>query len=463
MDFGVSESLGKFLVCPKGLKDEAIAAAAIHYTNGRLPFWCWNHPVTGVPLLCSIGLPESDLLEKHESTIFDTIKSTYPKGKMTPITIFDVSRHCASPRELEISFEKVKELCMHENEKDFWAGDAHWLTSLDGTRWLHHIRSSLVAAYAVSKLIYSDAKPVVVRELTGRDLSLVITSLAQIVMDPYYRTIKGFQCLVQKMWVIFGHPFAKRVSHIKVTKKDEKEEISEAPVFLHFLDCVQQLLVQFPSAFEFSETFLLGILDCVYSCMFETFLFNCERHRFKISNQEHCSNRLVSLWDYIMDNLPSTDFSLFLNPLYEFQRTGLNAEGKTAAEDAYLVGSTDFPCLKFWASCYLRWLPIANQTVGRGHCPSKHLQQMILMNQLRLLQHRQAVLEAEARGFGSNADDPYSLSSSREQTPPLLTPIGDFKASILNSLTGPFSFSEFSLNPLMGGRKGASWDEATQV
>lgn len=54
--YGVSDTLGQYMVCPKGLRDDSIVAAAIHYTDGRLPFWCWNHPVTGVPLLCSIGL-----------------------------------------------------------------------------------------------------------------------------------------------------------------------------------------------------------------------------------------------------------------------------------------------------------------------------------------------------------------------------------------------------------------------
>ena len=56
ISFAISDTLGQYMVCPKGLKDDTIVAAAIHYTNGRLPFWCWNHPNTGVPLLCSIGL-----------------------------------------------------------------------------------------------------------------------------------------------------------------------------------------------------------------------------------------------------------------------------------------------------------------------------------------------------------------------------------------------------------------------
>lgn len=314
----------------------------------------------------------------------------------------------------------------------------------------------------MSKLVYEDAKPVVVRELCGRDLSLVITSVAQIIMDPHYRTIKGFQCLIQKMWVIFGHPFARRVAHIKVIKKDEKDENTESPVFLHFLDCVQQLLVQFPSAFEFSETFLLGILDCVYSCMFETFLFDCEHERTDICTQEDRANRLASFWDYIMANLPSTEFSLFLNPLYEFQRTNLITEDEKPKEpEPYLVGSTDPPCLKFWSSYFLRWLPAAKETVGRGPCPSKHLQQMILLNKLKGFKRRQAVLNADLKGYDTAEDDHSHVTRELSN----LSTVGDFKERMLNSRSGPFSFAEFSLNPLMAGKTGTAHEGelATQV
>lgn len=38
---------------------------------------------------------------------------------------------------------------------------------------------------------------------------------------------------------------------------------------------------KFPSAFEFNELFLITILDHLYSCLFGTFLSNCEQHLFK--------------------------------------------------------------------------------------------------------------------------------------------------------------------------------------
>jgi hypothetical protein len=45
----------------------------------------------------------------------------------------------------------------------------------------------------------------------GWDRTSQLCSLAQIIIDPYYRTIKGFMVLVEKDWIYFGHQFAKRI------------------------------------------------------------------------------------------------------------------------------------------------------------------------------------------------------------------------------------------------------------
>ena len=52
-----------------------------------------------------------------------------------------------------------------------------------------------------------------------------------------------------------------------------------SPVFTQFLDCVWQLMMQFPRSFEFRESYLIELHDHVHSCQFGTFLGNCEKDR----------------------------------------------------------------------------------------------------------------------------------------------------------------------------------------
>ena len=55
----------------------------------------------------------------------------------------------------------------------------------------------------------------------------------------------------------------------------------QSPVFLLFLDCVWQLLQQFPTHFEFTETYLTTLWDSAHVSIFDTFLFDCDRDRLR--------------------------------------------------------------------------------------------------------------------------------------------------------------------------------------
>ena len=60
--------------------------------------------------------------------------------------------------------------------------------------------------------------------------------------------------LVEREWLEFGHKFADRCGVGRAT-----EDINErCPVFLQWLDCVHQLLNQFPCAFQFNQAYLVG-------------------------------------------------------------------------------------------------------------------------------------------------------------------------------------------------------------
>ena len=102
----------------------------------------------------------------------------------------------------------------------------------------------------------------------GWDRTAQLCALAEMCLDPYYRTVEGFQIVCQREWLSFGHKFLDRIWGHKLKER--------SPVFLQFLDCVHQLIEEYPTAFEFNQAMLLFILDSMYSLEFVEFRYNCE-------------------------------------------------------------------------------------------------------------------------------------------------------------------------------------------
>jgi myotubularin-related protein 6/7/8 len=150
-----------------------------------------------------------------------------------------------------------------------------FINGLEGSGWLRHIKSITDAALSVARTL-DEGSSVLVHCSDGWDRTAQVCGLAQIMLDPYYRTFDGFQVLICKEWLEFGHKFSDRSGHVQVDPK----EVS--PVFTQWLECIWQLTQVFPFVFEFNERLLLTVHDHLHSCQFGTFIGNCEKDRIDL-------------------------------------------------------------------------------------------------------------------------------------------------------------------------------------
>ena len=207
--------------------------------------------------------------------------------------------------QLEESFSSMLELHCVDTDKEMRDKDDNYFSSLESCGWLATIGSALqTASYlaeSLSKvrqnasikfisecvlvLVYSvnddcvQGMTVVVKHDDGRSYSILLASLAMILLTDEFRTREGFEQVVLRNWVSLGYPFS---LHHTLTISPAGAAL--CPVFLLFLDCVHQLAAQFPAHFAFSSAYLARVWDTVLLPLTHTFMFDCEKDREAASN-----------------------------------------------------------------------------------------------------------------------------------------------------------------------------------
>nr|XP_023410247.1 myotubularin-related protein 9 isoform X2 [Loxodonta africana] len=247
-------------------------------------------------------------------------KAAYPGWKR-------LHRPLERGRPLQESFVRLVEAC-----GDLEQSTDHWLSRLEGCSWLAHVKEALSTACLTAQGMEREGACILVHGAEGTDSTLLVTSLAQLILDPLSRTMVGFQELVEREWIQAGHPFQLRCAHSAFSHARPKHE---APTFLLFLDCVWQLGRQFPLSLEFGEALLLALFEHAYASPFGTFLCNSEKERClcEVRSQTH------SLWSRL--NQPKEQRKL-RNPLYVLNPLAL-------------WPSVEPQSLQLWQGLFLRW------------------------------------------------------------------------------------------------------------
>jgi hypothetical protein len=223
------------------------------------------------------------------------------------------------------AMRKSMELMVEANAAD----DANWLRNAETAGWIGHIRKVLLGATKIVHLLAYENLSVLVHCSDGWDRTSQLTSLSMLMMDGFYRTLKGFIVLVEKEWLSFGHKFGDRLGWSGHGLKSEEC----SPIFAQFLDCVHQFIVQVPNAFEFNEELLLFIMSNLTSGWYGNFLFNTEYElKFHVGHKS-----LLSIWTPILGNKER-----YVNPNY-------------AAADSPVVPVVSKSKLVIWSGWFLAW------------------------------------------------------------------------------------------------------------
>lgn len=230
---------------------------------------------------------------------------------------------------MQSSFQSLVKLLLPGAVDD---SDKTWMMRVESTRWLNHLHYVLEGAMKIARVLELEGSSVLVHCSDGWDRTAQLTALAQLMIDPFFRTIRGFAVLVEKDWCAFGHKFAERLG---ADRSKDPQRNKSSPVMLQFLDAVWQIQRQFPSAFEFNERFLLHVANSLTSGLYGTFLYDSRLQR----DVNDVRATTVSVW----------------TPVLQHPRVFANTE--FVPRDRPIWPWTGIQIMRVWEGYFLQWHP----------------------------------------------------------------------------------------------------------
>ncbi|KAM9688074.1 LOW QUALITY PROTEIN: myotubularin-related protein 9-like [Trichechus inunguis] len=348
-DFSLCSSYPRAVIVPRAVDDKALAA---HFRQrGRFPVLSHIAPRGTVLLRSSQPLkgPQKRRCAEDELLLRAVLAGTLPRARGFVVDTRSAqaakqARMTGGGTEAKAAYLGWKRLhwalergrplqesfmCLVEACGDLEQSTDCWLSQLEGCHWLAHMKEAQSTACLAAQGMEREGACILVHGAEGTDSALLMTSLAQLILDPLSWTMAGFQELVE--WIQAGHPFQLHCAHSAFSHARPKHK---APTFLFFLDCMQ-LGRQFPLSLEFEEGLLLVLFEHTYTSPFGTFLCNSEKERCLCEVR----SRTHSLWSGL--NQPKEQRKL-RNPLYVLNLLAM-------------WPSVKLQSLRLWQGLFLRW------------------------------------------------------------------------------------------------------------
>lgn len=100
-------SLPQFIVIGSAVVDNQLRTAIRHFRDGRLPTWCWS-TLNGATLSRKADVVDPSNLTQ-ENAMLEIVRKSHP-DRLRPF-IVDLTKTLPSPKDINQSFIKLRELC----------------------------------------------------------------------------------------------------------------------------------------------------------------------------------------------------------------------------------------------------------------------------------------------------------------------------------------------------------------
>eukprot|EP01094_Clydonella_sp_ATCC50884_P021946 TRINITY_DN493_c0_g3_i1.p1 TRINITY_DN493_c0_g3~~TRINITY_DN493_c0_g3_i1.p1 ORF type:complete len:2040 (-),score=911.87 TRINITY_DN493_c0_g3_i1:136-6255(-) len=319
--FGVCVTYPRHFVICSGVEEAGVYSLSVCRKAGRIPVLTWTNSKGAALLRASVLLAmESDTIgladamtseddqkyirsllginPEFKPVVIDMGESQTATGLYTgPYAECELIHMSLVPHtEMQRALDALRAYAVSSDVFD----GGEWLEHADETKWSHVVSRMLLSAAEIASYLTRDSRVVMVQNYNGGNEVAVACFLAQVLSDPFYRTIRGLGVLIEKEFLSFGFRFGTFV------KRKPGDDV-HSTMFVLALDCLFQIMTQNPLAFEYSDELLLEIMSSVHSCQYGTFAFISENARVA----QKVPERTQSLWSFVLSN--ETEF---MNPCY---------------------------------------------------------------------------------------------------------------------------------------------------